>query len=118
MWYKGYASTSTVLYMVERACTHTLSTLYFNRKYKKCLNYKPHPKIAWLIESGGNELHDENKSTILLSLSYLPRTMPVLPFIKERTSLNNMHLYFKLVKMNEDQLLNTQIKIRSADAYL
>ena len=57
------------------AQSYTLYTLYFNSKYTKCLNYKPHQKIAWLIQSDGRELHDENKSTNSLSLSYLPRTI-------------------------------------------
>ena len=57
------------------AQSYTLYTLYFNSKYTKCLNYKPHQKIAWLIESDGRELHDENKSTNSLSLSYIPRTI-------------------------------------------
>ena len=36
-----------------------------NRKYTKCLDYKPYPKIAQLIELGGSELHNENKIQFL-----------------------------------------------------
>ena len=43
--------------------------------YSKCSYYKLHPKIAWLIESGGSELYDKNKNIILLSLNRLPKTI-------------------------------------------
>ena len=46
----------------------------------------PHPKIAWLIESGGSELHDENKSKISVSLSYSPRLIVKTSTHREQTN--------------------------------
>ena len=63
---------------------------YFNRKYTKCLNDKRHPKIAWLIELGGSELHGENKSTISLSLNYLSTLFSMPNCARETHKLPNL----------------------------
>ena len=60
--------------MIENVCmsfTHFIKQQINN----KCLYFKPHPKIAWLILSGGTKLHNKNKTTIPLSLNYLLKTI-------------------------------------------
>ena len=51
----------------------TLHT-FIEQQIYKCLHYKPHAKIARLIESGGSELHDKNNYYSTITSFYHIRT--------------------------------------------